>query len=472
MMKGDFSRDTFDPANHFSRVLMQQGRVQLDADANEQASILLHYLQALAADLIGPHGGPLNGLGFEIVVDETTVPAAERARLTDAKVLPLAQGDFLIAPGRYYVNGLICENERYISYKTQDDNPLPADADPRNLSGGFLVYLDVWERHLTYLEVEDADGSVISPREVALGGPDTATRAQVVWQVKIRRSDIGPADARDYGKFLAELGPENRPSTGLLKARAIQPTSTQNDPCNIPPDARYRGAENQLYRVEVHVDSAAVRAGLATAPTFKWSRENGSVIFPIRRIDDTRVNLEGLGRDARMGLQPGDWVEILDDDYTLQNRIGPLLQVDAIDYDETVVTLASAPDSPVGQDTTKHPLLRRWDQRAGDASDPGKNGIAIVEGDREQNWIELEDGIQIQFQRGGTYRTGDYWLIPARTATGDVEWPGRAGEPLALGPRGIAHHYAPLWLISIAASGAVTAASGNGLRRTIAPSAK
>ena len=57
-MKGDFTRNTFDPAKHYSRVLSQQGRVQLDADANEQAAILLHYLQTLAADLIGPAGGP------------------------------------------------------------------------------------------------------------------------------------------------------------------------------------------------------------------------------------------------------------------------------------------------------------------------------------------------------------------------------------------------------------------------------
>ena len=38
-MKGDFSRDTFDPAKQFTRVLMQQGRVQLDADWNEQIAI-------------------------------------------------------------------------------------------------------------------------------------------------------------------------------------------------------------------------------------------------------------------------------------------------------------------------------------------------------------------------------------------------------------------------------------------------
>ena len=45
--RGDFTRDTFDPAKRFLRVLYQQGRVQLDADFNEQVSILLHYLQSL-----------------------------------------------------------------------------------------------------------------------------------------------------------------------------------------------------------------------------------------------------------------------------------------------------------------------------------------------------------------------------------------------------------------------------------------
>ena len=71
-MKGDFTRNTFDPLKHFTRVLMQQGRVQLDADWNEQAAILLHCLQTLAADLIGPHGGPsdivVNGVSKLLVI--------------------------------------------------------------------------------------------------------------------------------------------------------------------------------------------------------------------------------------------------------------------------------------------------------------------------------------------------------------------------------------------------------------------
>ena len=161
-MKGDFSRDTFDASKHFSRVLMQQGRVQLDADWNEQASILLHYLQTLAADLIGPHAGPADALGFEIKIDGN---------------------DLTIGEGRYYVDGILCENEKDCTYSYQPDYPLPDDHS-LNLNnvvrdpGDYAAYLDVWERHVTYIE----DDRI---REVALGGPDTATRAKVVWQVKI-----------------------------------------------------------------------------------------------------------------------------------------------------------------------------------------------------------------------------------------------------------------------------------------------
>ena len=69
-MNGDLSRVTFDPLNHYTRVVMQQGRVQLDADFNEQTAILLHYLQTLAADIIGPYGGPEREVGFETITPD------------------------------------------------------------------------------------------------------------------------------------------------------------------------------------------------------------------------------------------------------------------------------------------------------------------------------------------------------------------------------------------------------------------
>ena len=93
-MKGDFSRMTFDASKHFSRVLMQQGRVQLDADWNEQTAILLHYMQTLAKDLIGAHGGPGEDSGFEI-----------------KSLATASSDDFGIGKGRYYVDGILSENE-------------------------------------------------------------------------------------------------------------------------------------------------------------------------------------------------------------------------------------------------------------------------------------------------------------------------------------------------------------------------
>jgi hypothetical protein len=73
-------------------------------------------------------------------------------------------------------------------------------------------------------------------------------------------------------------------------------------------------------------------------------------------------------------------------------------------------------------------------------------------------WTFLENGIKIQFIKAEPnttphyYRTGDYWLIPARTITGDIDWPKdetkTAKPPLPCPPHGIQHYYAPLAVIT------------------------
>jgi hypothetical protein len=476
-MTADLTRDTFNPAKHFVRVVMQQGRVQLDSDWNEQAAILLHYVQSLAADLIGPHGGP--GTGFNV---------------GHAGAQPAAF-DFMIAAGHYYVDGILCENEADITYDAQPGFPF-AVTETKTLIET-LVYLDVWERHISAVE----DDSI---REVALDGPDTTTRSQVVWQARslglASESDIAKA-ATDLVKARTDLGAVERNNNIIdirtqrqriadaeswllfrlteqlgrdpsslpgLRARARQPSTGTPEPCIIPPDAKYRGPENQLYRVQVHTGGHAGTAGTAT---FKWSRENGSVIFPILRVEGKVLALQHLGRDRRGGLQPGDWIEVEDDDYVLRGATAPLRQVQAVDEGGMTVTLDQAPALAI--DPEKHPLVRRWDHGRADPTNPGAElaadgAVTLIEGSLEEGWMDLEDGVQVQFRNqmgsGSDYRSGDYWLIPARTATADVEWPQVAGAtagPASQPPRGIHHHYAPLALIS-ADGGMVT-----DLRRTI-----
>src|SRR4029453_13349628 len=87
-------------------------------------------------------------------------------------------------------------------------------------------------------------------------------------------------------------------------------------------------------------------------------------------------------------------------------------------------------------------LLRRWDHK-GDETGDG----AVLLPESLTDWVALEDGLQIQFQPDGEYRSGDYWLIPARTLTGDVEWPKDKEGPQSRPPHGIEDHYAPLALI-------------------------
>ena len=434
-MKGDFTRNTFDPAKQFTRVLMQQGRVQLDADWNEQGAILLHYLQALAADLIGPHGGPDGGFNISRIDDNGGTLV-----------------DLGIGNGRYYVNGALCENlSAEATYYNQPQYPLLPRTDPLP-AAPFLVYLDVWERLITAVEDDHI-------REVALGGVDTAARAQSVWQVKTSNKtadgqDIPaalPGDFADWSAWadsqwaawLGQWQPENR---GQLKARAKAPDARPDDACITPPDARYRGAENQLYRVEIH-DGRFDGLGNRQIPTFKWSRDNGSVVFPLRRLSGKVAIVEDLGRDGRFTLEPGHWVEVVDDGYTLRGASHPLLKVQAVDRDTMTVILLGDSNVLVNGSGTGHPYLRRWD-----------GYTKIQEGAGSDNWLSLEDGVQIQFQAAPndgshTYRSGDYWLIPARAATGDVEWPKERdglGElaATAVPPNGVWHRYAPLALVT------------------------
>src|SRR5262249_17332900 len=87
------------------------------------------------------------------------------------------------------------------------------------------------------------------------------------------------------------------------------------------------------------------------------------------------------------------------------------------------------------------------------------------------SWQNLEDGVQILFFEPdpsnpvAQYRSGDYWLIPARVATGSVEWPtvqtkdaqgNLATAQVPLPPLGITHHYAPLASIAVDPKGLVT----------------
>ena len=407
-MHGDFSRLTFDARNHFSTVLLQQGRVSLDADANEQAAITQHYVRTLAADLFGRHAWPRADAGFavELVADAGT-PA------------------LVLGPGRCYVDGILVENPEPATYTDQ-----PADGPRRDPP--YFVYLEVWERLITFVEQPEI-------RDVALG-LDTSVRTKVVWRARVSGpltdSAGPPPGGDDRAASLAYWTQRVEPGLGVRGTGALA-ADVQAAAGDTSARSGYQGVDNQLYRVEIHTAGVLGDAG-GPPPTFKWSRENGSVVLPIARRSENVLVLGQLGRDDRHGLHVDDWVELSDDASVLSNA-GPatLRRVAGIDAGASQVTLDAAPDAATGSDPTGHPLLRRWDQRPA-AGEQGADG-AIRVGAAP---VSLERGIEVTFQPG-RYRAGDYWLIPARVATADIEWP-RSPAPVARSAAGVEHSYVPI----------------------------
>jgi hypothetical protein len=92
MTGGDITRATFEATRHFSGVRMQQGRVQLDADWNEQVDIAAHRERAEIRDVVGPSGVPKADRGFGLAATGDN-------------------SDLTLTSGRLYVDGVLCELE-------------------------------------------------------------------------------------------------------------------------------------------------------------------------------------------------------------------------------------------------------------------------------------------------------------------------------------------------------------------------
>ncbi|MGH9944269.1 MAG: DUF6519 domain-containing protein, partial [Pyrinomonadaceae bacterium] len=505
---GDFSRHSDDPRRHYSSVLMQQGRVLLDSDWNEESAIERRRTETEARDVIGLCGVPKGSDAFKLA------PTPDNT-------------DLSIAPGRIYVEGLLCESEsalvpvslvlnssnklsvatlfadgrrwqkdewveisaankpdkklfritavdpsanvltfdgpvndfqnagassirRAATYLTQLDYPNPefgaafnsppqsppGDA-TRQLSlqdGLYLAYVDAWQREITALD----DPHI---REVALGGPDTTTRLKNVCQVRLLRVTLPspPSSPPQKGSDLltcemefAEWRQLTTPGSGTLNARTKAPDA-QLDPCLLPPTAGFTRLENQLYRVEVH------KGGARGAATFKWSRDNATVRTKIEKIDGNLVTVSDLGKDEVLGFAAGQWVEIVDEESALKSAPRQLAQIDKIDPATREITLKSS--AAAAAKDKQNLQLVRWDQTGNTAQ---ADGVQTQTG-----WLDLEGGVEVEFSEG-QYRAGDYWLVPARTATGDIEWPPFETPnlmPLPQPPLGIKHRFCRLALV-------------------------
>ena len=203
----------------------------------------------------------------------------------------------------------------------------------------------------------------------------------------------------------------------------------------MPPGGGYTALENRLYRVEVH-DGGNVGGNA----TFKWSRYNGAVAFPVARFESTaldRIWLSGLGDDDVLRVAKGDWVEVLDDQTELEGGIGTLVCVKGIDAGERSIEI----EPPLS--ATRH---SRWPATRACAAGT-RTGTRTTNGvvKMVSGWNGLENGVEISFS-GGDFKAGDYWAFAARANTGRV-------DVLTEAPaRNVEHQLCPLAIVKWPAS--------------------
>ena len=348
------------------------------------------------------------GLGFVVGDGAAILTQEANGNSWNKQTLPEDFRSSLIASeGRIYVDGLCCDLDRFTSYFNQPNFPNPPDVEKADGQTD-LVYLDVWERHITAIEDPDV-------REVALGGPDTTTRVKTIYQIKIE-PDVNEQNC----KKKIEGWPPG-PGNGRLTTRTIA-DAVSSEPCIIAPGGGYRGLENQLYRVEIHTP------GDLNTATFKWSRDNGSVVYAIEKFETgapNQIKVKQFGKDKFLSLKIGDWVEILGDETELKGEPGTLAQIDDIKESQKIIILNTDVSAHSHE---SHPKIRRWDQPS--------DAILVT-----PDSIILEKGIEVQFS-GSAFKTGDYWVFAARTATANVEE--LTDEPAL----GIKHHYCKLALVT------------------------
>jgi hypothetical protein len=452
-MGADFSRVRLDPLLDFAGLELKQGAVLLDGDANELMAILDRRLRALASDILG-----------RATVSSTT---------PDAFKLGVAGNTLEIGKGRLYVDGLLAENHGLadpdkrlfddlmaetvftdkLTYETQPYLPA-AVRPPLPTAGRHLVYLDVWNRELTYLERPELV-------EIAVG-VETSSRLQTVWQVRVLDTDAGgntscatpDGDMPGWDAVIA-------PSTGVLTTGTFDAAST-DDPCELPPTGGFRGLENQLYRVEIQ--DPGQPGGTAT---FKWSRENASIGSRVASvISSTELELDSLGRDDVLRFKSNDWVEIIDDAREFSQKAGEMRRITVTEATRRITFTPALPPLmlPATFPNSDWPRqinlrVRRWDQNGlvfrtdsggtlvqiDNLGAAGSTGVIKVPA--AGTTILLEDGVTVSFDSTGAagFRAGDWWAFAARTADASVEKLDRAP------PRGVHHHFARLGIWDIGA---------------------
>lgn len=402
-MGSDRARITYDESRQYRAVVMQQGRVTVEADWNEEWQMINEELRKDVLDIVGPCCTPNDGY-----------------RVLETGQVPDPLFDFSVSNGTMYVGGMRLFLANPLQYSQQADwvDYLhdPDWVEPSSLgetkSRREFIYLYLREQ-----EVSAVEDSVL--REVALGGPDTAQRLRLIQHIQ-RVS----TDKRDCAGALAEAKEKwagkglnfdeqtmRLMSSGTLQA-SFQDVIPNPDPCEPQAHGGYLGADNQLIRVQISgFDEASNTYRLI------WGFDNASFLYRVTVGDDLKtLKLQSRPVDDFHKPRADQAVEVLRSAAQLSSitndhiasATGIVATLEAAYVSDTQsITLPTALPAEY-QDTSKVSVvfLRVWEEEKAFTL-----GTAVVLG---------TTGVQVTLQTTGNepLHVGDYWLMAVRPNTG------------------------------------------------------
>jgi hypothetical protein len=346
-MASDRARVTFDASRQWRGLVAQQGRVTLEADWNEAATIDAERDRLTTLDTVGPFGSP-NGRGYLVAaVPATGGPPS------------LVPGDVIVGAGIIYVGGLRLELLSPVAYSAQPDwldcstDVLwQAPAVPEGATDVFeLVYLLAYEQ-----EVGAVEDTVLA--DVALGGPDTMQRRRILQHV-VRQTASAAITTENWSSALASqpelAGLISDPTSMMLESTSrlqvsFPDMSSGSSTCQPVTTGGYLGAENQMLRVRV----SGVVDG---TPSIVWGFDDASSLYRVVSANydpansTTTLVLATAPVDSYHFPASGQVVELLRSSVQLTSTdfiasstgfVSPL----ATGYDPTAMTVVLAGEPP------------------------------------------------------------------------------------------------------------------------------
>jgi hypothetical protein len=400
-MATDRARRSFDASRMYRTVVAQQGRVTIEADANEADEIRSAESRAQLRDLVGPTGTPDDG--FKITVPNPT------------------DFGFSIGAGTLYVGGVRLERAQPETYEHQKqtewvDRAVPDPALPTATTAlTELVYLTVTEQEVS--AVEDP-----ALREVALGGPDTAGRTRMI--SRVHRAPMAGIDCEvALAKVLDARGLAFDPDTQALRSSAqlrvdFVPVPGPADVCQPIAQAGFLGAENQLIRIQVTSDRSLL-----------WGYDNSSFLYRVT-VNGRKLALQGTPVDTFHRPRVRQRVEVLATAANLgtgahvASAVGAPCEIAGYDASANVITLtADLPPAVLDLIRLSTPppqmFVRIWENQlpfVGDGTTP--TTLVTPEG----------ASIGLDVYTGGAPVPGDYWMVGVRPSMPDAIFPARLAQ--------------------------------------------